>query len=143
MATLDELSGVYTYRSFLDLPQPVDDFQSLRFAQLELRLTVTGDGDVSGLLRFGTSEPPSGMDISGRVSGKERPRFRLTGRGQPGSGIEDFHYEYDGELLPHWPTGVGQRGTIAGTVLRAEAHGEGAPAGFTASFLAVRRDDPS
>jgi hypothetical protein len=65
------------------------------------------------------------------------------GKGRPGSAIADFHYEYDGGVLRHWETGISQRLTIAGTVLRAEDHGSGATlakAGFTASFLAVKRD---
>ncbi|MFD0351537.1 hypothetical protein ACFQ0M_46715 [Kitasatospora aburaviensis] len=51
-----ELTGTYTYRSFLNRPEPVDDFNKLRFAQLELRLQAGRDGAVSGALVF--SEEP-------------------------------------------------------------------------------------
>ena len=140
-----ELAGTYTYRSFLNRPEPVDDFNRLRFAQLELRLSVQADGIISGALVFpaASGAEPQAMDVNGHVSADSPDRFRFTGRGRPGTPIADFHYEYDGMLLRRWETGVGQRQTLAGTVLRAEDHGSGptlAPAGQTASFLAVKRD---
>jgi hypothetical protein len=108
----EELAGTYTYRSFLNRPEPVDE--------------------------------PQAMDVTGHAKSDSPVRFSFTGRGRPGTQIADFHYEYDGILLRRWETGVSQRQTLAGTVLRAEDHGSGAtvaPAGQTASFLAVKRDD--
>ncbi|WP_380283201.1 hypothetical protein [Kitasatospora purpeofusca] len=135
-----ELTGTYTYRSFLEVPEPVDDFNQLRFAQAELRLTAEPDGSVNGelILSDPGAEPLIVMDMTGRAKASSRASFTLSGRGRPP--IADFHYEYDGVVLRHWETGIGQRMVLAGTVLRAEPHG-GAPAGKTASFLAVRRDD--
>ncbi|MFD0351536.1 hypothetical protein ACFQ0M_46710 [Kitasatospora aburaviensis] len=81
--------------------------------------------------------------MTGQASGTSPVAFTLTGRGRPNSPIADFHYEYDGIVLRHWEAGIGQRMTLAGTVLRAEDHGSGsslARAGQTASFLAVKRD---
>ncbi|MFB7469704.1 hypothetical protein [Kitasatospora sp. NPDC056184] len=135
-----ELTGTYTYRSFLELPDPVDDFNRLRFAQAELRLVAEQDGTVGGelILSDPGEEPAIVMEMTGRASASSRVSFTLSGRGRPP--IADFHYEYDGSVLRHWETGIDQRMVLAGTVLRAEPHG-GAPAGQTASFLAVRRDD--
>ncbi|AUY53239.1 hypothetical protein [Streptomyces sp. CB01881] len=137
---VNELTGTYTYRSFLELPDPVDDFNKLRFAQAELKLVAAPDGAVSGelILSDPGEQPLIVMDMTGRASASSRVSFTLSGRGRPP--IADFHYEYDGVILRHWETGVDQRMVLAGTVLRAEPHG-GAPAGQTASFLAVRRDD--
>jgi hypothetical protein len=140
-----ELSGTYTYRSFLDRPEPVDDFNRLRFAQLELQLLVQPDGTVTGAFLFPVSPgaDPLLMDVSGSVSAASPTHVSFSGKGRPGSAISDFHYEYDGVVLPHWERGVGQRLTLAGTVLRAADHGSGpalARAGQTASFLAVKRD---
>ncbi|MER7708116.1 hypothetical protein ABTX81_35160 [Kitasatospora sp. NPDC097605] len=134
-----DLTGTYTYRSFLDLPDPVDDFNRLRFAQAQLELTAVPDGTVSGelILSDPGEQPLIVMDVTGKASASSRVSFTLSGRGRPP--IADFHYEYDGGILPHWEAGVGQRVVLAGTVLRAEPHG-GAPAGQTASFLAVRRE---
>jgi hypothetical protein len=139
------LSGSYTYRSFFDLPEPVDNFGKLKFAQLELQLAVQPDGTVTGTLVFPAAPgtEPAVMDVSGKVSAWSPAHMSFTGKGRPGSAITDFHYEYDGGVLRHWETGINQRLTIAGTVLRAEDHGSGATlakAGFTASFLAVKRD---
>jgi hypothetical protein len=144
-AEAGNLSGTYTYRSFLDLPQPVDSFSKLQFAQLELQLTVQPDGTVTGALVFpaAAGAQPLIMDVSGKVSAWSPAHVNFTGKGRPGSAIADFHYEYDGGVLHHWDTGINQRLTIGGTVLRAEDHGSGATlarAGFTASFLAVKRD---
>jgi hypothetical protein len=138
-----DLAGTYTYRSFLNRPEPVDDFNRLRFAQLELRLSAEPGGAISGALVF--SDAPDdflAMDITGKATNGSLVHFTLTGKGQPDTPISDFHYEYDGIILPPWPTGVNQRQTLAGTVLRAADHGSGpdlAPAGQTASFLAVKR----
>ncbi|MEU1515076.1 hypothetical protein ABZ490_23495 [Streptomyces sp. NPDC005811] len=121
------------------------DFNKLRFAQLELRLAVDPDGAISGELVF-PEEPgadPLAMDMVGRASGSSPLAFTLTGKGRQGGPIADFHYEYDGIVLRHWETGIGQRMTLAGTVLRAEDHGSGptlAKAGQTAGFLAVKRE---
>ena len=144
-AEAENLTGTYTYRSFLDLPQPVDSFSKLQFAQLELQLTVKPDGTVAGALVFpaAAGAQPAVMDVSGKVSAWSPAHMSFTGKGHPGSAIADFHYEYDGGVLHHWDTGINQRLTLAGTVLRAEDHGSGATlarAGVTASFLAVKRD---
>ena len=141
-----ELTGNYTYRSYLDLPEPVDDFNRLRFAELDLRLSVDSEGIITGALVLSDSPgaEPLTMEINGQVSeGSSPPHFNYTGQGRAGTPIADFHYEYDGIILRHWQGGVDQRLTLAGTVLRAADHGSGptlARAGQTASFLAVKRD---
>jgi hypothetical protein len=141
----EELTGNYTYRSYRDVPEPVQSFNDLRFAQLALQLAVRPDGTATGTLIFPAPagvEPPT-MDISGRVSAGAPVQVRLTGKGHPGTSTADFHYEYDGVVLRHWETGIDQRLVLGGTVLRAKDHGSGATlarAGFTASFLAVRRE---
>ena len=124
----------------------MDNFDRLRFAQLELRLLAQPDGTMTGALVFPVApgSEPLAMDVAGEVSAPSGlTQFHFTGRGHPNTEIADFHYEYQGILLPHWETGIGQRVTLAGTVLRAADHGSGANvarAGQTASFLAVKRD---
>ncbi|MFE1441901.1 hypothetical protein [Streptomyces sp. NPDC058739] len=140
-----ELTGTYTYRSFLNRQEMVEDFNKLRFAQLELRLATDPAGAISGELVFpgSSGSEPLAMDIVGRVSASSPLAFTVTGKGRTGTPIADFHYEYDGFVLRNWESGVSQRMTLAGTVLRAEDHGSGgtlARAGQTASFLAVKRD---
>jgi len=48
----DELTGYYTYRSFLNRQDPVDDFNRIRFAEAELFLNVQIDGTIFGTLSF-------------------------------------------------------------------------------------------
>ncbi|MFD9592606.1 hypothetical protein ACFWA9_07575 [Kitasatospora sp. NPDC059973] len=132
-------TGTYTYRSFLERPDPVDDFNVLRFAQATLRLTAEPDGALHGelILSDPGEEPALIMDMVGRAEESPRLPFTLSGRGRPP--VADLHYEYDGGVvLRHWETGIDQRMVLAGAVLRAEPH-SGGPAGQTASFLAVRR----
>jgi hypothetical protein len=142
---VEALTGTYTYRAYRNRPEPVDSFDRLRFAQLELRLSVQADGTVAGMLIFPApaGAAPPAMDVTGRATEGSPAKLRFTGKGRTDSSVADFHYEYDGFVLPHWEAGIGQRLTLAGTVLRAEDHGSGASlakAGETASFLAVRRD---
>jgi hypothetical protein len=144
----ENLTGTYTYRSFLDRAEPVDDFNRLRFAQLELHLSVDPGGIISGALLFPTppGSDPQGMDLDGQLSESTLKHFSFSGRGRPNSQIADFHYEYDGIVLHHWENGIDQRLTLAGTVVRAADHGSGATlarAGQTASFLAVQREPTS
>jgi len=142
----EELTGTYTYRSFIDRPEPVDSFDRLRFAQLELRLLAQPDGTLTGALVFPAppGSEPLAMDVEGEVLAPSgMTQFGFSGKGRPNTEIADFHYEYQGILLAHWEMGIGQRPTLAGTVVRAADHGSGASlakAGQTASFLAVKRD---
>jgi hypothetical protein len=43
-----ELTGYYTYRSLLDNPLPVDDFNRIKFAEAEIFLIVEADGTPTG-----------------------------------------------------------------------------------------------
>ena len=142
---VEELTGTYTYRAYVNRPEPVASFATLRFAQLELRLSVQANGTMTGMLIFPApaGAAPPAMDVTGHATEGLPVKLRFTGKGRAGSSVADFHYEYDGFVLPHWEAGISQRLTLAGTVLRAEDHGSGATlaeAGETASFLAVRRD---
>ncbi|MEV4064163.1 hypothetical protein [Nonomuraea dietziae] len=145
----EDLTGYYTYRSFLNHPAPVDDFNKLRFGEAELYLSVQQDRSITGTLSFPAApgaDRKDVMDITGEILDWSTARFRLTGKGRPKTGIADFHYEYDGVLSRTWEAGVEQRHSLTGTVLRAKDHGSGsnlARAGVTASFAAVRRNFPA
>ncbi|MCG5220465.1 hypothetical protein [Streptosporangium sp. KLBMP 9127] len=142
----EDLTGYYTYRSYLNRPEPVDDFNKLKFAEVELYLSVQENRTVTGTLAFPAA--PGGdeknvMDVNGEISDWSPLRLKLTGQGRANSAIADYYYEYDGMLSHHWTAGVKQRLTLTGTVLRAKDHGAGdsvARAGVTASFVAVKRD---
>ena len=138
-----DLAGVYTYRSFLNLPQPAPDFNTLRFGEGELSIAVGQDGAVTGTLAFPADPGASNrafMDMTGRATDGSPPALDLEGIGRPGTGTADFDYKYLAYPAPTFSAAVDQRPALIGTVMRAKPHG-GAPAGFTTSFIAVRRDN--
>ncbi len=49
---IEEIIGYYTSRSILNCPDPVDDFNKIKFAETELFLHIGDDGVVSGLAAF-------------------------------------------------------------------------------------------
>lgn len=137
-----ELSGTYTYRSFINLPQVVGDFGKLQFAEAELTLFAALDGAVTGILSWPTKPDNSEravMDIEGRIATREPLLVQLEGIGRKGSAIEAYNYRYELTLARHWPETTGPRTCLLGSVMRAKDHGT-AKAGVTASVIAVRRD---
>ena len=137
-----DLTGYYAYRSLLNRQEPVADLNQIRFAEGELFLYVAPDGLVSGTLAFPANplaDAKDFMDITGRVTGWSPPTVELEGLGRSGTGTESFNYRYQGSLAPAYADAVRQRPAFVGTVLRVKPHGN-APAGFTASFVAVQRD---
>lgn len=137
-----DLTGYYIYRSFLNRPEPVDDFNKIRFAEGELFLWVAPDGVVQGTLGF-PADPfatdKDFMDITGRVTSWSLPALELEGIGRSETGTEEFDYKYQVSVAPTFPDADRQRPGLVGTVLRAKPHGTAA-AGFTASLVAVKRD---
>jgi hypothetical protein len=141
----DGVTGVYTYRSLLNRPDPVGDFNAIRFAEAEVHLLVRVDGTVGGTLAFPAppgSPQQSFLDLSGRVLDWNPVRLQFTGRGRADTDVFDFVYDYEGEVAPAMPGAVDQRLTLTGSVVRSQDHGSGgqtATAGATASFVAVKR----
>ena len=141
----EAVTGVYTYRSLLNRPEPVGDFNKIRFAEAEMVLLVGSDGTISGTLAFpaapGTPEK-SFLDLSGRITDWDPVRLRFTALGRAGTDVFDYVYDYEAETAPAMPGAIDQRLAIAGTVVRSQDHGTGeqtAKAGVTASFVAVQR----
>jgi hypothetical protein len=137
-----ELSGTYTYRSFINEPQVVGDFSTLQFAEAELTLFAALDGSVTGILSWPTAADDSAravMDIDGQIVTREPLLVRFEGIGRKGSAIETFDYRYELTLARHWPETTKPRTCLVGSVIRAKDHGT-AKAGVTASVVAVRRD---
>jgi hypothetical protein len=137
-----DLAGVYTYRSFLNQPQPAPDFNTIRFAEAELSISVAEDGTVTGTLAFPADPNASDrefMDMKGSATAGTPPKLELEGIGRPGTGTAQFDYKYSVYPAPTFPEAVNQRPCLVGTTMRAKPH-DGAPAGATASIIAVRRD---
>jgi len=140
---IEELIGYYTFRSFRDRPDPVNDFNTIKFAETELFLHVGDDGVVSGLAAFPADTTPHRkgvMDLAGKVSSWEPLRLHFVGKGQPHTEMADSEYEHDCTVAPTWDFSVPpQRTVLSGTVRCNKNHGT-ATAGATASFVAVKRD---
>jgi hypothetical protein len=142
----NSFSGHWTYRSFRNDPTPVGDAEKdpsklikLLFAEGELVLDNTTDGSVKGTLQF---DATSVMDLTGEITPAHAgapARIHINGKGRPGTPTEMYFYDYDGVLAYHWPDGVNQTPAIVGSVIRVKPH-DGAPAGYVASFIAVKHD---
>lgn len=145
-STANPFAGHWTYRSFRNNQEPVGDVTTdpsklvkLLFAEADWVVQDTGNNSFKGELRFG---PQDVMDLTGKVmAGSARcpARVHINGKGRLGTSTEHLFYDYDGELAYHWPNGVDQRPAIVGSVIRVKPH-DNAPAGYVASFIAVRQD---
>jgi hypothetical protein len=144
-----QLTGYYTYRSFINNSKPVNDFNQIKFAEAELYLHVQLDGNVTGMLLF-PAEPGTQnkaiMDITGRVENHDSSIvLEFVGQGRPNTDIFDFLYNYNctmtysWEKKEEWEKADQQKLCLVGTVIRAKKHGN-AQAGVTASFIAVQRN---
>lgn len=140
-AALAGIEGKWTYRSFHNRPEPVGDDadKALRLIFAEAEFTF---------------QPPSGSTLEGKIDwagggldlrGTIRPDVEansfivdFVGSGRPGTSTAGWEYDYYAQFAHHWPNGVDQRPALVGSVLRAKPHGS-APAGYVASFIAVKR----
>jgi len=142
---MQQLSGDWTYRSLKNLPDPVGDFNQIRFAETDLALAVVAEGRLRGTLSFPAGAPESErgyMDIEGRVLVGDLMRICFTGKGREGTRSWNFEYAYDGIVSPAMPGAQEQRLVLVGTVMRVRERPDGplpAPAGVTATFVAVKR----
>src|SRR5262249_13601101 len=77
-----ELTGPYTYRSFLNEPAIVGDFNKLQFAEAELTLVATLEGKITGLLSWPTKSDDSEravMTIEGQIVSRDPGLITLHG----------------------------------------------------------------
>ncbi|MER9676057.1 hypothetical protein [Mesorhizobium sp. M0208] len=137
-----DIPGIWTYRSFLNVPGNVGDFGKLTVWEAELSLEVSEDGHIYGLLGerpdlcVGT-EPY--LLVEGTVIPGNPAVISWRAKGKPQSEYDGWIYDYRGYLSPEWPDAPRNRPTIVGTVTRTVAH-NGAPAGSVFSFVAVKSD---
>ena len=138
------LTGDWIYRSFINTTQPVQTLNDILFGEGDLTLSVGTDGFFTkSTLSFG---PGYGMTVSGQAIGVETNTFSLPriaiemkAFGITGEETAGWIYEYRGYLVPNWYNGVAQATAIVGTVIRVVEHGPTSPAGYVASFVAVKK----
>jgi hypothetical protein len=148
-----ELSGLWTYRSFFNdsayFWEPGNRVSPINLGELILQEDVfTLETPTSTTLQ-GTG---LGLDLQGRVQpgvGGEPPSFQITGTWRPAAGTAGWEFQYQGHLTRRWPkppnaSGVDQRPALVGSVIWAKPQvfpdgSVGAPAGYVAPFIAVKR----
>jgi hypothetical protein len=139
------LTGKWTYRSYRNSPDLIGDNPRAALALIldegVLDLEVADDTHVHGGLGMPTGYA---LILEGKLLRGDPPGFFITGLGIDGSPTEGWRYDYRGVFGHRWPGSVAQVSSLLGTVVRVNAHGPTAPAGVTASFIAVRqiRDAP-
>jgi hypothetical protein len=139
------LAGKWTYRSFHNDPAPIaDDPKTAAEKALALifaEAVFTFEIPTSTTLKGAIDWPGGGLDLQGTVGANTAgaaQTVEIVGIGRPGTSTADWEYDYRGQLAHEWPNGVNQALALVGTVIRAKPHG-GAPAGYVASFIAVKR----
>jgi hypothetical protein len=132
------LDGKWTYRSFFNDPAFVgDDKQKaldLIFAEATFTFEISGT-DLKGIIDWGSG----GLDLKGTVSSAAPLTVEIIGLGRPGTQTDGWRYDYNGNLAHEWPNAINQVPAVVGSVIRVNAHGPGAPAAVTASFIAVKQ----
>lgn len=109
----------------------------LRFAAATITLEKTSIGAIKGSI----GGPGWSLQLTGNRGYGNPFDVRFQGKGKVGD--EMWTYDYIGYLVPAWPNGDHQRPAIVGSVIRTVAHSDGAggisPAGYVASFVAVKQ----
>jgi len=137
------LSGRWTYRGYHNVAKLVGGDQQAAFALIfgegVFELHQSDDGRVEGGLGM---ESGYALRITGSFGTAESGLgFVLNGEGLDGTATAGWRYDYRGVVGHMWRDAVGQVPSLVGTVVRVKAHGPDAPAGYTASFIAVRHAD--
>jgi hypothetical protein len=145
MQSSSALAGKWTYRSFHNDPAPVAEDPdtaaqkalALIFAEAVFSFEIPTSTTLQGTIDW----PGGGLDLRGTIrpdGAGALPTVEIVGMGRPGTGTADWEYDYRGQLAYQWPNGVNQVPALVGSVIRAKPH-NGAPAGYVASFIAVKR----
>ncbi len=138
--TTNPFVGSWSYRSLLNDPDIGKPFNDLQFG----RGTLVIEEDSEQVLTGTIGGPGWSLALHGSRSYGHPMQVRFQGRGRIGD--EEWAYDYIGWLVPVWPNSNTdlQRDAIVGSVVRTLPHagaGGMAPAGFVASFYAVRQNE--
>jgi hypothetical protein len=109
----------------------------LIFAEAVFTFEIPSQTTLKGAIDW----PGGGLDLQGTIQpggAGAAPSVDIVGTGRPGTGTDGWEYDYQGQLAHHWPNGVNQVQALVGSVIRAKPH-NGAPAGYVASFIAVKQ----
>lgn len=131
--------GKWSYRSLLNDPDLKLAFNDLEFGQGVIEINEGPMQILTGVI----GGPGWSLALKGSRDYGSPMHTRFQGSGVVGG--EQWIYDYQGYLIPHWPNGVQQRPAIVGSVIRTIPHSGGepgtvSPAGVVASFYAVKID---
>ena len=136
--------GTWNYRSFLNNPDDVTDWNALQFGEGTIEITAPSSDTLGGTIG-GSLGPGNGnwlLNLRGSIGYGSPGQVRFQGRGLVNG--EEWVYDYIGWLVPVWPNSDDtlQRAAIVGSVVRTVPHSGGeagtvSPAGVVASFYAV------
>ncbi|UZK70913.1 hypothetical protein OKW76_07810 [Sphingomonas sp. S1-29] len=136
------LEGKWTYRSFINDSALIGDAAAaalaLIFGEGIFDFEAESAGRFVGGLGMGQGYA---LALDGMVVARDPFAFSIVGSGIVGTPTQGWRYDYHGVSGYAWPDGVGQVPSLLGTVIRVVAHGVHAPAGVTASFIAVRQSE--
>jgi hypothetical protein len=134
--------GKWTYRSFFNNPDINASTDSLLFGEGTLEFTDAPMGQVAGTIGGPLGQPGQNwlLHLEGWISFGNPMTARFEGTGTVGG--DSWVYDYECYYVHHWPNGVEQVDALVGSVIRTVPHpdnGGVGPAGFVASFYAVRQ----
>jgi hypothetical protein len=138
------LNGDWMYRSFINTIQPAQNLNDILFGEGDLTLVVNPDGFFgTSTLSFGAGYPMNvygqAIDVFDNTFSLPRAAIEMKAFGVAGTDTAGWIYEYRGYLAPTWYNGIDQATCILGTVIRVVEHGPQSPAGYVASFVAVKK----
>lgn len=142
------VAGRWTYRSYRNesalIGSDADAALALIFGEGVFDLHDEDDTHFGGVLDMGEDYA---LTLQGTIdpgSADGPIGFHIVGLGVDDTPTAGWRYDYRGVTSVAWPNAVAQIPCLLGTVIRVNPHGPGAPAGVTASFVAVRQsDDPA
>jgi hypothetical protein len=132
------LAGKWTYRSFRNDPVLVGDDANKALALIFAEAVFAFEIPTATTLKGTIDWEGGGLDLQGTIQPTGGPVVEIVGTGRPGTSTAGWEYDYHAQLAYRWPTGVNQVPVLVGTVIRAKAH-DGGPAGYVASFIAVKQ----
>lgn len=133
------LVGNWTYRSFLNDPDPTTQFNDLEFGRGTIKIAAAPMNEFKGTI----GGPGWQLQLKGSINYGNPFTVRFQGKGIIGG--EEWVYDYIGYVVRPWPNGIDQRMAMVGSIVRTRPHSSGSggtsPAGVVCSWIAVRQDD--
>jgi hypothetical protein len=133
---IGSLVGVWTYRSFLNDPDLTTPYDQYLFGSGYLTVAEAPMGVFKGVI----GDTGWSLELNGSINYGNPYAVRFRGAGIVAG--EEWIYSYSGYVIPPWPNGVNQIPAMVGSIVRDIPHrgsapGTTAPAGVTASWIAV------